>query len=106
MPTTTITAERVAEAEPQRPGYFGEYGGQFVPEVLMPALRELEQAYTDAKHNEAFQAELALQLRDFVGRQTPLYEAKRRPGLPGRVANANARFEVEARQAMRDWLML
>jgi hypothetical protein len=35
-----------------------------------------------------------------------LYEARRRPGLPGPVANANARFEVEARQAMRDWLML
>jgi tryptophan synthase beta chain len=77
VPTTTITAEKVAEAEPQRPGYFGQFGGQFVPEVLMPALRELEQAYDDAKHDEAFQAELALQLRDFVGRATPLYEAKR-----------------------------
>jgi len=35
-----------------------------------------------------------------------LYEAERRAGLPGRVANANARFELEARAAMRDWLMV
>ncbi len=35
-----------------------------------------------------------------------LYEAGRRPGLPGRLANANARFEMEARAAMRDWLMV
>jgi hypothetical protein len=35
-----------------------------------------------------------------------LYETERRPGLPARVANANARFEYEARQALRDWLML
>ena len=35
-----------------------------------------------------------------------LYEAGRRPGVPGRVANANARFEYEARQALRDWLLL
>jgi tryptophan synthase beta subunit len=73
--STTITAEQVAEA--QRPGYFGQYGGQFVPEVLMPALRELERAYDEAKGDDAFQAELARLLRDFVGRPTPLYEAKR-----------------------------
>lgn len=35
-----------------------------------------------------------------------LYEAERRPGLPGRVANAHARFEMEARQALREWLMV
>jgi len=72
-----ITAELIAEAEPQRPGYFGEYGGQFVPEVLMPALRELELAYQQARSDEAFEDDLTRQLRDFVGRPTPLYEAIR-----------------------------
>ncbi|MGE3912335.1 MAG: tryptophan synthase subunit beta [Chloroflexota bacterium] len=75
--STTIAAERVAEAEPQRPGYFGEYGGQFVPEVLMPAIQELETAYAEAKDNPEFQARLSGLLRDFVGRRTPLYHAPR-----------------------------
>jgi tryptophan synthase beta chain len=70
-----ITAERVADA--QRPGYFGAYGGQFVPETLMPALQELELAYAEARQDEEFQAELRRLLRDFVGRPTPLYEAPR-----------------------------
>ena len=47
--STTIAAEQVAVAEPQRPGYFGEFGGQFVPEVLMPAIQELEVAYAEAR---------------------------------------------------------
>ncbi len=75
--STTIAAEQVAEAQPLRPGYFGEFGGQFVPEVLMPAIQELEAAYAEARDDPAFQAELAQQLRDFVGRATPLYEAPR-----------------------------
>jgi tryptophan synthase beta chain len=58
-------------------GHFGEFGGQFVPETLMVALRELEQIYEDAKRDEAFQSELALLLRDYVGRPTPLYFAER-----------------------------
>jgi len=75
--STTIAAEQVAVAEPQRPGYFGEYGGQFIPEVLMPAIQELEVAYAEARDDPSFQADLARQLRDFVGRETPLYEAPR-----------------------------
>ena len=75
--STTIAAERVAEAEPHRPGYFGEYGGQFVPEVLMPAIHELEVAYAEARDDPEFQAHLSGLLRDFVGRRTPLYEAPR-----------------------------
>ena len=84
----SIAAEQVAEAEARRPGYFGEFGGQFVPEVLMPAIRELEVAYAEARDDPAFQAELGQLLRDFVGRPTPLYEAPRLceggrlPGLP------------------------
>jgi tryptophan synthase beta chain len=56
---------------------FGEYGGRFVPEVLMSALDELEAAWTDARDNPDFRAELDGLLRDFVGRPTPLYRAER-----------------------------
>jgi tryptophan synthase beta subunit len=73
----SIAAEQVAQAEARRTGYFGEFGGQFVPEVLMPAIQELEIAYAEARDDPAFQAELKGLLRDFVGRPTPLYEAPR-----------------------------
>ena len=73
----SIAAEQLAQAEARRPGYFGEFGGQFVPEVLMPAIQELEVAYAEARDDPSFQAELGGLLRDFVGRPTPLYEAPR-----------------------------
>ena len=60
-----------------RPGRFGIYGGRYVPETLMAALLELEHAYEDVKADAAFQAELDVLLRDFAGRPTPLYFAKR-----------------------------
>ncbi len=56
---------------------FGPYGGQYVPETLMPALAELEAAWIDARDDEGFQAELGGLLRDFAGRPTPLYFAAR-----------------------------
>jgi tryptophan synthase beta chain len=59
------------------PGRFGIYGGRYVPETLMAALQELEQAYEATKQDEAFQQELSSLLRDYVGRPTPLYYAKR-----------------------------
>jgi tryptophan synthase beta chain len=59
------------------PGRFGVYGGRYVPETLMAALLELEAAYGEAQKDEAFQAELAGLLKDYVGRPTPLYFAKR-----------------------------
>ncbi|HEX9269425.1 MAG TPA: tryptophan synthase subunit beta [Candidatus Limnocylindria bacterium] len=58
-------------------GRFGEFGGQFLPETLMPAVAELERAYLEAREDPAFQAELAILLRDFVGRPTPLTDARR-----------------------------
>jgi len=58
-------------------GKFGEYGGQFVPEVLMHALKELEEAYLLYKDNETFKAELDYYLRTFAGRPTPLYFCSR-----------------------------
>jgi tryptophan synthase beta chain len=54
------------------PGRFGAYGGAFVPEILMPALEELEAAFLAAQRDEAFQAELAALLADYAGRPTPL----------------------------------
>ena len=60
-----------------RPGRFGIYGGRYVPETLMAALVELEHEYDAAKADAAFQAELAGLLKDYAGRPTPLYFAKR-----------------------------
>jgi tryptophan synthase beta chain len=54
---------------------FGEYGGQYVPETLMPALAELGAAWEQARADEGFRAELDALLRDFAGRPTPLYRA-------------------------------
>ncbi len=58
-------------------GAFGPFGGQFVPETLMPALAELEAAWNAAQADDAFRAELAQMLRDYVGRETPVTHAER-----------------------------
>lgn len=58
-------------------GYFGPYGGRFVPETLMPALMELEEAYLSSKKDKAFQEELSHLRKTYIGRPTPLYFAKR-----------------------------
>ncbi|HHW14465.1 MAG TPA: tryptophan synthase subunit beta [Firmicutes bacterium] len=58
-------------------GYFGPYGGQFVPETVMAALGELEAAYERYRNDPAFQEELAVLYRDYAGRPTPLYHARR-----------------------------
>ena len=56
---------------------FGPYGGQYVPETLMPALAELEEAWVAARADPGFRDELAELLRDYVGRPSPLYRARR-----------------------------
>jgi tryptophan synthase beta chain len=63
---------------------FGPYGGQYVPETLMPALAELEAAWESARADAAFQAELDELLRDYAGRPTPLYLARRLSEVAGR----------------------
>src|SRR4030042_674517 len=63
-------------ARPDARGYFGQYGGQFVPETLMPALSELEKAYAGASLDSAFQAQFEQLCRDYIGRPTPLYHAR------------------------------
>lgn len=54
------------------PSYFGEFGGQFVPQILMPALRQLEVAFVEARHDPTFQEEFTHLLRNYAGRPTPL----------------------------------
>ena len=62
---------------PDATGHFGEFGGRYVPETLMPALLELEEAYLSLKNDPDFQAELQYYLREYVGRPNPLYYAER-----------------------------
>ena len=64
-------------AVPDESGHFGQYGGMFVPETLMTALQDLDQAYHEAKKDPEFRRELAGLLGDFCGRPTPLYFAER-----------------------------
>src|SRR6266436_10397948 len=80
MATAKITSapnKHSSMASKSVPGRFGAYGGRYVPETLMAALEELEHAYALAKEDSAFQAELADLLRNYCGRPTPLYFAKR-----------------------------
>lgn len=58
------------------PSHFGPYGGRYVPEMLIPALEELEAAYLEAKDDPQFQADLADLFKNYAGRPTPLYHAK------------------------------
>jgi len=67
----------VKTIEEQRAGRYGRFGGQYVPETLMTALIELENAYEDAITNPAFLKEVNYYLKDYVGRETPLYFAER-----------------------------
>jgi len=62
---------------PDKNGHFGIFGGRYAAETLMPALLELERAYGSVRRDKAFHDELNAYLRDYAGRETPLYEAKR-----------------------------
>ncbi|MCU1246842.1 MAG: tryptophan synthase, beta subunit, partial [Acidobacteria bacterium] len=66
-----------AAAFPDRRGYFGAFGGKYVPETLMAALDELESAYRSVRRDRGFKAELDGILADYVGRPSPLTEARR-----------------------------
>ena len=63
--------------DPDARGYYGRYGGRFVPETLVAPVEELERAYLDARDDPEFRREYVRLLRDYVGRPTPLYEAGR-----------------------------
>jgi len=77
---------------PNTHGRFGKYGGRYVPETLMPALLELEQAYLKARRDRRFQAELDRYLKLYVGRPTPLYFAEK---LTRRVGGAKIYLKRE-----------
>src|SRR5215470_15427941 len=69
-----------SSAQPKVPdprGHFGPYGGRYVAETLMPALTELEHAYGKARGDESFRREFKYYLREYAGRETPLYLAER-----------------------------
>ncbi|MBM3765205.1 MAG: pyridoxal-phosphate dependent enzyme, partial [Acidobacteria bacterium] len=64
-------------SQPDAGGHFGPYGGRFVPEVLMAPLEELEHAYAEARKDPAFHAELASLMKNYAGRPTALWRARR-----------------------------
>jgi len=65
-------AEKTTYAQPDTRGRYGDYGGAFVPEILVPAVEALKEAYAEAKDDDAFWAEHRALLEDYVGRPTPL----------------------------------
>ena len=72
-----MTDTRFGRRDPNARGYYGEYGGKFVPETLVAPVEELQQAYLAARHDAAFLAEFDRLLAHYVGRPTPVYEAAR-----------------------------
>ncbi len=69
----SVTSRR----DPDARGYFGEFGGRYVPETLVEPVEELERAYFETRDDPSFVAELNRLLKDYVGRPTPVYEATR-----------------------------
>lgn len=74
---TTTPLNPTSTQQPDTLGRFGQFGGKYVPETLMPALFELEAAYKKYSQDPTFQGELQQLLRDYVGRPSPLYFAER-----------------------------
>jgi tryptophan synthase beta chain len=77
---------------PDARGYYGRYGGKFVPETLMPALDELETAFAEAKADASFIEEFDRLCREYIGRPTPLYHARK---LTEKVGGAKILFKRE-----------
>jgi tryptophan synthase beta chain len=77
MSTATTEKTLFGRRDPDDRGYFGEYGGRFVPETLVAPIEELTAGYLSVRQDPVFQEELARLLAHYVGRPTPLYEAKR-----------------------------
>ncbi|HEV8660375.1 MAG TPA: tryptophan synthase subunit beta [Thermoanaerobaculia bacterium] len=79
---------------PDRAGYFGQFGGRYVPETLMAALDEFESAYRKLRRDRAFRKELQRILAEYVGRPTPLTEAPRFASLCGGQAPSPVQFRL------------
>jgi tryptophan synthase beta chain len=76
VPSSDTTSERPAEM-PDASGHFGRFGGRFMPEALVAALDELEDAWHEARHDDGFNAELNRMLAEYAGVPSLLYEAER-----------------------------
>ena len=72
---------------PDSRGRFGEYGGRYVAETLMPALFDLEKAYKEARRDPQFRDDLKRYSREYVGRPTPLFLCANLTGQTGRREN-------------------
>ena len=81
-----MTEMRFGRRDPNDRGYYGSYGGKFVPETLVAPVEELQQAYFEARQDAGFLAEFDRLLAHYVGRPTPLYEAARLRALLPRPA--------------------
>lgn len=92
MAESATLSKTPSSAYPDSRGRYGEYGGKFIPETLMPALQELEDAYESAKQDEAFVSELDKLRKNFVGRPTALYFAER---LTEKLGGAKVYFKRE-----------
>ncbi|KAL2349514.1 hypothetical protein Fmac_003514 [Flemingia macrophylla] len=77
VPSTQIVESKPLPIPTSDSGKFGRFGGKFVPETLVACLNQLELHFENALRDQLFQAELAVALRDYVGRETPLYHAER-----------------------------
>jgi tryptophan synthase beta chain len=74
---TAITSPVFGKRDPDSRGYYGAFGGRYVPETLVAPIEELTAAYLKVREDEGFRRELTQLLRDYVGRPTPLYETRR-----------------------------
>lgn len=77
MSDVFLPSAEMAYSNPDAQGFFGPYGGTFVPETVVPALAELNKAFHEALNDPAFAAEFGVLLQDYVGRPSPLYRADR-----------------------------
>jgi len=77
VPESPVEQKEEKLVRPDAEGRYGRFGGKYVPETLIPALAELEAEYAKALKDPSFQAELDAILKDYVGRETPLYYAER-----------------------------
>ena len=74
---TATTSPVFGQRDPDARGYYGAFGGRYVPETLVAPIEELTAVYFRVREDQGFRNELQLLLRDYVGRPTPLYEASR-----------------------------
>ena len=89
-----MTAPIFGQRDPDSFGYFGAYGGKFVPETLVDPITQLENAYVDAREDSQFIDELSALLKHYVGRPTPIYEASRLAAEVTDKSNGNASARI------------